>query len=215
MTKQTIDIGNYSNDGTGDSIRSAFNKVNENFDETYINFDNIFSGTFLLSLPIPIISNYIKGGAPNQILFQTGTDLTSFIEAPNSPNSYLSWNGSSFFWDVSSPSDIRLKTKIEKIDNGLSKILSITGIYFNWNGQIKELDIHQRQIGVIAQDVEKLIPEAVTIRPDNYLSVEYEKLIPLLIESVKELNEKTKEIDKLKLKITELEEKIENFINKI
>ena len=75
---------------------------------------------------------------------------------------------------------------------------SLTGFTFEWNEVAdKVLDLGGnpgRQLGVSAQEVQKVLPEAVkpivTDREDEFLSVKYEKLVPLLIEAVKELSDK-------------------------
>lgn len=53
-----------------------------------------------------------------------------------------------------------------------------------------------QQIGVIAQDVEKVIPEAVNVDPNGFKSVSYDRIIPLLIESIKELKARVEELEK-------------------
>lgn len=92
-------------------------------------------------------------------------------------------------------SDKDLKTNIEIIENALSKLLSLDGVTFNWNELAVGKDQNIREAGVIAQQVQLVQPEAVTKRDTGYLAVRYEKLIPLLIESIKDLK---KEIDSLK-----------------
>ena len=98
-------------------------------------------------------------------------------------------------------SDIRLKTDIEPIKNALEKVQSIRGFTYSHNETAKELGFkdERRWSGVSAQEIEKVLPEAVFPSPvdDKYLTVQYEKLVPLLIEAIKEL--KT-EIDELKNK---------------
>ena len=94
------------------------------------------------------------------------------------------------------PSDINLKENFEPIESPLQKILNITGYSFTWRKGIQNDDILVgKDYGVIAQEVEKELPEAVVTREDGTKSVSYMKLIPLLIESIKELK---KEIDILK-----------------
>ena len=87
-------------------------------------------------------------------------------------------------------SDLRLKDIIGTIDNPISKVLNLKGVYYKENQTAKDLgyDNDRTQVGVIAQDVEKVLPEAVTNAPidDKYKTVWYEKLVPLLIEAVKE-----------------------------
>ena len=98
-------------------------------------------------------------------------------------------------------SDIRLKTDIESIDSPLDKVCKLSGFTYKHNETAKvECDVdtgNQRFVGVSAQDVQKVLPEAVKSAPanDNYLTVQYEKLVPLLIEAIKELKD---EIDELK-----------------
>ena len=90
-------------------------------------------------------------------------------------------------------SDERLKDNIKPIDNPLEKVMKISGNTFSWNEKSKHSG---DDIGVIAQEVEELdLPEIVTTRQDGYKTVKYEKLVPLLIEAIKELKN---EIDELK-----------------
>ena len=96
-------------------------------------------------------------------------------------------------------SDIRLKDNIEVIKGSLDKIDGIRGVEFDWNekapGWAKE---RGHDVGVIAQEVQKVIPEIVSERKNGYLGVDYKRIIPLLIESVKELKQ---EIEDLKKKV--------------
>jgi hypothetical protein len=112
---------------------------------------------------------------------------------------------------VTALSDIRLKENIDPLENCLSKIMKLNGVSFNW----KDLpDIvgqpGKRDYGIIAQEVEKVFPEAIHDSPhespdgDTYKTVAYEKLIPVLLEAIKEQNEiitnLKKDVDELKNK---------------
>jgi hypothetical protein len=95
-------------------------------------------------------------------------------------------------------SDERLKTKLGKIDNALSKVESLDGFYYEANEVAQALGYEvKREVGVSAQQVQKILPEIIAPAPiDNqYLTVHYERLVPLLIEAIKELKI---EVDKLK-----------------
>ena len=81
-------------------------------------------------------------------------------------------------------SDERLKENIYLIDCPLEKVLSISGVTFNWSEDSYE-HLSGPDIGVIAQNVETVIPEVVATRQDGYKAVRYEKLVPLLIEAIK------------------------------
>jgi hypothetical protein len=100
-------------------------------------------------------------------------------------------------------SDARLKNFISPIPNAIDKITKLTGYYFIENEVAKSLGYNNsnRQVGVSAQEVQAVLPEVVVPAPisDKYLTVHYEKIIPLLIEAIKELNAK---IEKLEGKTT-------------
>ena len=88
-------------------------------------------------------------------------------------------------------SDERLKDNIKPIENPLDKIISISGNTYTWNEQSGK---YGSDVGVIAQEVQKIIPEAVTERNNGYLAVNYEKIIPLLIECIKDLKDEINEL---------------------
>ena len=77
---------------------------------------------------------------------------------------------------------MRLKTNIVKLPNALDKVSQINGYYYNWNVGTDK----RKQVGVIAQEVEKVLPEIVSEDNSGIKSVDYGKLTPLLIEAIKE-----------------------------
>jgi hypothetical protein len=88
-------------------------------------------------------------------------------------------------------SDKRLKDNIIKIDAALDKVNAIGGYTFDWNEESHK-ETGSKDVGVIAQEVEEIFPEIVQTRSNGYKAVNYEKLVPLLIEAIKELSEKVK-----------------------
>ena len=87
-----------------------------------------------------------------------------------------------------STSDKRLKENIKPIENALDKVKSLTGVEFDWIEETKHVHGYEgHDVGVIAQEVQEVLPEAIRTNDSGYLSVRYEKLIGLLIESNKEL----------------------------
>jgi len=100
-------------------------------------------------------------------------------------------------------SDIRLKTAIQPIENAVAKTLKLNGFTYEHNEVAESIGYKldgERFSGVSAQDVQSVLPEAVKPAPanENYLTVQYEKIVPLLIEAIKELKG---EIDELKSQI--------------
>ena len=85
-------------------------------------------------------------------------------------------------------SDMRYKTNIVPFENALSYILKIQGVRYDWKtNEFPDLNFPKgEQIGVVAQDVEKILPELVLTGPDGFKSVSYEKFTPVLIEAMKE-----------------------------
>ena len=93
-------------------------------------------------------------------------------------------------------SDIRLKENIIPIENALSKVESISGNTYDWKEGYDEVHSHKgNDVGVIAQEIEEILPQLVTNRDNGYKAVQYEKMIPLLIEAIKELSAKIKGLE--------------------
>jgi hypothetical protein len=105
-------------------------------------------------------------------------------------------------------SDRRLKNILGNIDNPLDKIQKLNGVYYEENELAKSFgyDSDCKQVGLIAQEVEEVLPEIIHLAPfdddkgvsisgENYMTVQYDRVIPLLVESIKELK---KEIEELK-----------------
>jgi hypothetical protein len=95
-------------------------------------------------------------------------------------------------------SDERLKENIYVLTGSLEMLDKIHGYSFDWRTMPGIHENEGNDIGVIAQEIEKILPQIVTTRDNGYMAVKYEKLVALLIESVKELK---KEVDDLKSKI--------------
>ena len=93
-------------------------------------------------------------------------------------------------------SDIRLKENIQPIQNALEKVESISGNTYDWKEGYDEIHSHKgNDIGVIAQEIEEILPQIVTNRDNGYKAVQYEKIVPLLIEAIKELSAKIKRLE--------------------
>jgi hypothetical protein len=110
-------------------------------------------------------------------------------------------------------SDKRLKHNIQPIENALSKVISLKGMTYQWNEVGSQHgwtpDTKIREAGVFAQDIQAVLPEAVRLAPfddnmgvsksgENFLTVKYEKIVPLLIEAIKE---QQLQIEELKAKL--------------
>lgn len=109
----------------------------------------------------------------------------------SSPSQALEVNGNIKALAYYHSSDKRLKQNIKIIDDPVSKIKQLDGVYFDWKSN------NVTKLGLIAQDVEKVIPEVIAIDDSGYKSVEYANLVALLIEVVKE---QQSQIDELKIK---------------
>ena len=93
-------------------------------------------------------------------------------------------------------SDERLKENVVSIENAVKKVEAIGGYTYNW---IPMEGVHvygdMKDVGVIAQEVEKVLPELVSDRENGYKAVKYDKLTAVLIEAVKELSERVKTLE--------------------
>lgn len=95
-------------------------------------------------------------------------------------------------------SDDRLKTKLGNIENALDKVNTLSGFYYVPNETAQDLGYEAiRDVGVSAQQVQAVQPEVVAPAPidERYLTVRYDRLVPLLIEAIKELDAKVKALE--------------------
>ena len=92
-------------------------------------------------------------------------------------------------------SDERLKDNIETIDKPIYKLKQLRGVEYEWNGLQDIYPSGSRDSGIIAQDVQKVLPQLVKENSNGYLGVRHDRLVGLLVESIKD---QQKQIDELK-----------------
>tara|TARA_Y100001938_G_scaffold118620_1_gene163996 strand:- start:332 stop:772 length:441 start_codon:yes stop_codon:yes gene_type:complete len=133
----------------------------------------------------------------------TGLEITGNV----SSSGYVLTNHVSASGDVVADGDVvaynssdeRLKDNIQVIKGSLDKIGDIRGVEFDWNDKSPAWARERgHDVGVVAQEVQKILPEIVVERKNGYLGVDYKRIVPLLIESIKELKE---EVEILKKKV--------------
>jgi hypothetical protein len=166
----TITAANFTGQASASStIRTVSTSTNASHFITFVNSNN--------------------GTAANESLF---TDAGLFY---NPSTNALSVTGDI----IAFASDERLKENIQPLENALDKVLALSGFTYTFNeiGESLGFDTTITYVGVSAQQVQAVLPEAVKPAPANedYLTVQYEKIVPLLIEAIKELKA---EIDELK-----------------
>ena len=121
-------------------------------------------------------------GVTNAVAISTHTTIAGFLSVTDDITA---------FWT----SDERLKDNITAIEQPLNKVISISGNTFDWNEKSNK---NGHDVGLIAQEIEQVLPEAVVTRDNGYLAVDYHKVIPLLVEAIKELSNK---VDSLEQKL--------------
>ena len=118
------------------------------------------------------------------------------------PSVRLQVSGDIIANSIAGSSDLRFKKNIRPVVNALDKVKALRGVYFNWDQQnFPDKNFgEQDELGFIAQEVEKVVPEIVTKEKtkEAYRSVKYDKLVALLVEAIKE---QQKQIDSLKIQV--------------
>jgi hypothetical protein len=112
-------------------------------------------------------------------------------------NRVVKIDGSLTMVTLSSPSDVRYKKEVKPLDSSLDKVLHLQGVTYEWdkdkvNGAGYKTG---KQIGLIAQEVEKVLPELVHTDSKGYKTLSYDKLAPVIIEAMKEQQKVIKEKD--------------------
>ena len=134
------------------------------------------------------------------------TNSTSYYRSPAGGHEFRGSAGTATFiidntgnisaaGEVTANSDERIKTNIKTIENALDKTMQLRGVEYD------RTDIEKHQIGVIAQEVEKVLPDVVHTKEDGMKSVAYGNIVALLIESIKELKG---EVSELRAELNEL-----------
>jgi hypothetical protein len=145
------------------------------------------SGTITLSTPQNTnTSANIQFGSLGVGTAASGT--TGEIRATNNVTAYYS--------------DDRLKTRLGKIENALNKLCSLDGFYYEANETAQALGYEvKREVGISAQQVQAVLPEIVAPAPIDaqYMTVRYERALPLLVEAIKELRAEVEFLKKFAL----------------
>lgn len=155
---------------------------------------NSTTGVITITAP-PVTSVAGKTGAVTLAIADTSGLQTALDAKLNLTGGSLSGNLSvtgtvTATGDITAFSDLRLKTNVETITEALYKVKAMRGVTFT-----SRLD-HRERVGVIAQEVERVVPEAVTTHDHGMKSVAYGNLVGLLIEAVKDLAAKVEELER-------------------
>jgi hypothetical protein len=129
----------------------------------------------------------------DKLLFKISGSGQTYIGGPLTVDGAITSIGGDIIAFASS--DERLKDNIKAIPNAVEKVQQIGGYEFDWNNNSSHSG---HDVGVIAQEIEKVLPEIVTTRNDGYKAVRYEKIVALLIEAVKQ---QQLQIEELKSKL--------------
>ena len=183
---------------TNEVVGTGANKLRLVVDVTKFNYDWPIAATVAPA-----------GAANNSVLYNNNTVIAG---SSNIVVDQSTWSLSVAGNITAYSSDGRLKENVVTINNALAKLKQIRGVYYDWKAIVDGLGFHpvdRSDIGVIAQEVGKIIPQAIKPAPfdtkdgasisgENYITVQIEKIIPLLIEAIKELSD---QVDDLKKKI--------------
>jgi hypothetical protein len=173
--------------------------------------DTAGSATSATSASNSTTSSAVAGTTTYIPRFSSATQLAnSLMYTDNSTYMYISGGGA--LWAsgdvVAYYSDERLKTIYGNIKGALEKVRSLNGFHYQSNEAAQALGYKAvPDVGLSAQEVQRVLPEAVVSAPINkdtdtdYLTIKYDRMIPLLVESIKELSA---QVDSLKLEVEEL-----------
>ena len=128
--------------------------------------------------------------------FNYSNKCTGFNGSTTSSSYAVYVNGSLYAsGNLVAGSDGRYKKNVITVDNALEKVLSLRGVYYEWKETENDNKTKGRQLGVIAQEVQEILPEVVTYAEDvDRYSVDYGKMAGVFIEAIKELNAQIKEL---------------------
>lgn len=198
-----------TNDGTSVNVWNPSN-FSVNYAASAGNFNNgtiLSTGNQINSYPSlnadggEIAVNYVGFSAGttrfrNVIIYNGKSQQTTLFNGPD--RSLYCWGNIVAYYT----SDISLKTNIRPIENALDKLDKIRGVNFEWTKEHLDKcpnDTYfnkSHDVGVIAQEIEQVLPEVVSTRDDGIKAVKYDKIVPLLIQAIKELKAEVEELKK-------------------
>ena len=140
------------------------------------------------------------GGGGDDLAFRTGGNTTRMtLDATGN----LNVTGNITATGTCCASDVRFKKNVETLSDPLSRVSQLRGVEYDWRcDEFSERGFStDRQIGLIAQEVREVVPQAVIEQSDGYLAVDYARLVPVLIEAIKE---QQKRIESLENKLEQI-----------
>jgi len=197
--------GGYNNIGASDSYTNPIFTIGSSYNPAATTLSNMYG----IGYSEATAASFNPSGATTWGMYVAAAGVCG-IWLDGSGNIWATGNITAY------ASDRRLKTNIKPITNAIDKLMRISGVEFDWVDNIEEIGfkpLNMHETGVIAQEIQEVIPDAVVLAPFNnhatelvgydseYLTVDKEKIIPLLIEAIKEQQ----------LHINRLEEKINNM----
>jgi hypothetical protein len=164
---------------------------------TYASISSIPAGIISGSSQVTLSSTTGYGSVLNQAVLTTSSPTFAGLTI----NGAITATGdiTAFF-----TSDKRHKNNIQTIPNALEKITKLNGVTWEWNDDVNEVTKSTPKTGLIAQEVQEVLPEVVKEREDGFLALDYSKMMGLMVEAIKE---QQKQIDSLLIKINQLENK--------
>ena len=190
-TTSTTTFAGVSMTGSGASLRTKnqFVLTTETANPLYFGTSNTVRMTILGAGNVGIgISN------PSYLLHVSGGDIACSADV------------------IAFASDERLKTNVRTIENPLDKINQLSGVHFDWIPEVRALGFcpprMTDEVGLLAQQVQSVVPQAVAYAPfdregdksksgQDYLTIKYDKLVPLLLEGIKELRKEVEDLKKI------------------
>jgi hypothetical protein len=145
-----------------------------------------------------------NGSVTDGLDFRTGNSSRMTLDAVGN----LTADGCISGTNIACPSDARFKRNVGTLSNALASVEKLRGVHYEWKSE----DFPDRsfakgeQVGLIAQEVREVVPQAVIEQSDGYLAVDYARLVPLLIEGMKE---QQKQIDMQQNQIEQLIKRLE------
>jgi hypothetical protein len=175
-----------------------------------------FSGQVFVSKAGEAQVGVVSTGQPATFIYNNASGFGFYDNGVGSIINYNRADGKKYLFGIDvdrlvlNSSDKRLKENIRNIENPLELISRINGVRFDWTasyieeaGGVDGYFVKKEDVGVIAQEIEAILPEIVSTRKDGTKAVKYDRLVALLIESTKELH---KEVNYLKERLCKIEE---------